>query len=104
MNPFWTVSLFWIATVVCIVIALAFVLPALLRARAGAGKAARPGINRKCFLSDLPSKQATEYFNARILLECAIAIGLPELNMNRPFPLVPEIGVGIERRFRTYGI
>ena len=45
MNPFWTVSLFWIATVVCIVVALAFVLPALLRTRVAAGKAARRDVN-----------------------------------------------------------
>ena len=45
MNPFWTVSLFWIATVVCVVVALAFVLPALLRARVAAGAAARRDVN-----------------------------------------------------------
>jgi len=45
MNPFWTVSLFWIATVVCVVVALAFVLPALLRTRVAAGKAARRDVN-----------------------------------------------------------
>jgi cytochrome c-type biogenesis protein CcmH len=45
MNPFWTVSLFWIATVVCVVVALAFVLPALLRARVAAGTAARRDVN-----------------------------------------------------------
>jgi cytochrome c-type biogenesis protein CcmH len=45
MNPFWTVSLFWIAVVVCIGIALAFVLPPLLRTRTAAGKAARRDVN-----------------------------------------------------------
>jgi cytochrome c-type biogenesis protein CcmH len=45
MNPFWTVSLFWIATVVCVVVALTFVLPALLRTRVAAGKAARRDVN-----------------------------------------------------------
>ena len=45
MNPFWTVSLFWIATVVCVVVALAFVLPELLRTRVAAGKAARRDVN-----------------------------------------------------------
>ncbi|NTV86576.1 MAG: c-type cytochrome biogenesis protein CcmI [Burkholderiaceae bacterium] len=45
MNPFWTVSLFWIATVVCVVVALAFVLPALLRTRVAAGTAARRDVN-----------------------------------------------------------
>jgi len=45
MNPFWTVSLFWVAAVVCIALALAFVLPTLLRARTAAGKAARRDVN-----------------------------------------------------------
>ncbi len=45
MNPFWTVSLFWIATIVCVAIALAFVLPALLRTRGTSGKAARREVN-----------------------------------------------------------
>jgi len=45
MNPFWTVSLFWIATFVCVVVALAFVLPALLRTRVAAGTAARRDVN-----------------------------------------------------------
>ncbi len=45
MNPFWTVSLFWGVTVVCVLIALAFVLPALLRTRAGTTKAGRREVN-----------------------------------------------------------
>jgi len=45
MNPFWTVSLFWIATAVCIAVALAFVLPPLLRKKDVAAKAARRDIN-----------------------------------------------------------
>lgn len=45
MNPFWTVSLFWIATAVCIAIALAFVLPPLLRRKDVVAKAARRDIN-----------------------------------------------------------
>jgi cytochrome c-type biogenesis protein CcmH len=45
MNPFWTVSLFWIATVVCVAVALSFVLPALLRARKPADTPARRDVN-----------------------------------------------------------
>jgi cytochrome c-type biogenesis protein CcmH len=45
MNPFWTVSLFWIAVVICIGVALAFVLPPLLRTRTAPGKAARRDVN-----------------------------------------------------------
>lgn len=46
LNPFWSVTLFWIAALVCVLIALAFVLPPLLRRReAAAAKAARRDIN-----------------------------------------------------------
>lgn len=45
MNPFWTVSLFWGTAVVCVLIALAFVLPALLRTRARTTQAARRDVN-----------------------------------------------------------
>lgn len=45
MNVFWAVSLFWIATVVCIALALAFVLPPLLRERTATGPAARRDVN-----------------------------------------------------------
>lgn len=45
MNPFWSVTLFWVASVVCVAIALAFVLPPLLRRKEIAAKAARRDIN-----------------------------------------------------------
>jgi cytochrome c-type biogenesis protein CcmH len=45
MNVFWAVSLFWIATVVCVALALAFVLPPLLRERIATGQAARRDVN-----------------------------------------------------------
>ena len=45
MNPFWSVSLFWIAAVACVAIALAFILPPLLRKKEVAAKAARRDIN-----------------------------------------------------------
>lgn len=45
MNPFWTVTLFWTAAAVCVLIALAFVLPPLLRRKEAAAKAARRDIN-----------------------------------------------------------
>lgn len=45
MNPFWTVTLFWITAAVCVLIALAFVLPPLLRRKGAAAKAARRDIN-----------------------------------------------------------
>jgi cytochrome c-type biogenesis protein CcmH len=58
MNPFWTVSLFWLATVVCVGVALAFVLPALLRARAGAATAARRDVNIAVFRDQLKELEA----------------------------------------------
>lgn len=58
MNPFWTVSLFWIATIVCVAIALAFVLPALLRVRAGAGKAARRDVNIAVYRDQMKEMEA----------------------------------------------
>lgn len=45
LNPFWTVTLFWGAAAVCVAIALAFVLPPLLRKKARVAKAARRDIN-----------------------------------------------------------
>ena len=45
MKPFWTVSLFWIATVACVAVALAFILPPLLRRKEVSMKAARRDIN-----------------------------------------------------------
>ncbi len=45
MNPFWTVSLFWIAAVASVAVALAFVLPPLLRRKETTLKAARRDIN-----------------------------------------------------------
>jgi cytochrome c-type biogenesis protein CcmH len=45
LNPFWSVTLFWVGAAVCVAIALAFVLPPLLRKKSGAAKAARRDIN-----------------------------------------------------------
>ncbi|MFO7543678.1 MAG: c-type cytochrome biogenesis protein CcmI [Thiobacillus sp.] len=58
MNPFWTVSLFWIGAVVCVVIALAFVLPALLRSKAAAGKADRREINIAVYRDQMKELEA----------------------------------------------
>lgn len=45
MNPFWTVTLFWTATVVSLIVALIFILPALMRARGADNKTARRDVN-----------------------------------------------------------
>jgi cytochrome c-type biogenesis protein CcmH len=39
LTPFWTVSLFWTAAAICVAMALAFVLPPLLRKRSAVEKA-----------------------------------------------------------------
>lgn len=58
MTPFWTVSLFWIAAVVCVAIALAFVLPPLLRKKAGEAKAARRDINIAVYRDQMKEMEA----------------------------------------------
>jgi cytochrome c-type biogenesis protein CcmH len=58
MNPFWTVSLFWIAAVACVAIALAFVLPPLLRRKALAAKAARRDINIAVYRDQMKEMEA----------------------------------------------
>lgn len=82
MNPFWTISLFWIAAVVCVVIALAFVLPALLRTRGGAGKAVRRDVNIAVYRDQMKEMDAdrangllsdAQYQSARRELEARLA-------------------------------
>jgi len=58
MNPFWTVSLFWIAVVACIALALAFVLPPLLRTRNPTGRAARRDVNIAVYRDQLKELEA----------------------------------------------
>lgn len=58
MNPFWSVSLFWIAAMVCVLIALAFILPALLRTRSGTQKAARRDVNIAVYRDQLKEIEA----------------------------------------------
>jgi cytochrome c-type biogenesis protein CcmH len=82
MNPFWTVSLFWIGAVVCVVIALALVLPALLRARSGPGKAGRRDINIAVYRDQLKELEAdrangllpeAQFQTAKLELEARLA-------------------------------
>ena len=82
MNPFWTVSLFWIAAVVCVVVALAFVLPALLRTRGGAGKAARRDVNIAVYRDQMKEMEAdrvngllseAQFQSAKLELEARLA-------------------------------
>jgi cytochrome c-type biogenesis protein CcmH len=82
MNPFWSVSLFWIAAVAFVALALAFVLPPLLRRRAAADTPARRDINIAVYrdqLKELEAERASgalaeEQFNAaRLELEARLA-------------------------------
>jgi cytochrome c-type biogenesis protein CcmH len=82
MNSFWTVSLFWIAAVACVVVALAFVLPALMRARSEEGKAARRDVNIAVYRDQLKEMEAdrangllsdAQYGRARTELEARLA-------------------------------
>jgi cytochrome c-type biogenesis protein CcmH len=58
MNPFWSVTLFWVAAVVCVAIALAFVLPPLLRKKEVAAKAARRDINIAVYRDQMKEMEA----------------------------------------------
>lgn len=58
MNPFWTVTAFWIAAAVCVLVALAFVLPPLLRRKEAATKAARRDINIAVYRDQMKEMEA----------------------------------------------
>jgi cytochrome c-type biogenesis protein CcmH len=58
MNPFWSVTLFWVAAVVCVAIALAFVLPPLLRKKQVEAKAARRDINIAVYRDQMKEMEA----------------------------------------------
>jgi len=82
MNPFWTVSLFWIAAVVCVVVAMAFVLPALLRTRGGADKAVRRDVNIAVYRDQMKEMEAdrtngllsgAQYQSVKLELEARLA-------------------------------
>jgi len=82
MNPFWTVSLFWGSAVVCVLIALAFVLPALLRTRARTTQAARRDVNIAVYRDQLKEMDAdrangllseAQYEAAKLELEARLA-------------------------------
>ncbi len=77
MNPFWTVSLFWIAVVVCIGVALAFVLPPLLRTRTAAGKAARRDVNIAVYRDQMKEIEADR--NNGMLTDAQFQVARQEL-------------------------
>lgn len=77
MNPFWSVTAFWLAAVACVAIALAFVLPPLLRKKAVAAKAARRDINIAVY-RDQMKEMETDRANG-LLSEEQFQIGKLEL-------------------------
>jgi len=58
MSTAWTVYLFWAAAAVCVAIALAFVLPPLLRRKVGEDKAARRDINIAVYRDQMKEMEA----------------------------------------------
>lgn len=82
MNPFWSVTLFWIAAAVSIAIALAFVLPPLLRKKELAAKAARRDINIAVYRDQMKEMDADrangllsdeQYQSSKLELESRLA-------------------------------
>lgn len=82
MSPFWSVSLFWIAAVACVAVALAFVLPPLLRRKAAEGKAARQDINIAVYRDQMREMEAdvtngllseAQFQTAKLELEARLA-------------------------------
>lgn len=82
LNPFWTVSLFWVATAVCVAVALAFVLPPLLRRKEAAAKAARKDINIAVYRDQMKEMEADrangllsedQFQTAKVELEARLA-------------------------------
>lgn len=82
LNPFWTVTFFWIGAAVCVAIALAFVLPPLLRRKEAAAKAARRDINIAVYRDQMKEMEADrangllsedQFQTAKVELEARLA-------------------------------
>lgn len=82
LNPFWSVALFWMAAAFCVLLALAFVLPPLLRRREVQTKAARRDINIAVYRDQLKELEAdrasgllseSQYHTAKLELEARLA-------------------------------
>ncbi len=82
MNPFWSVTLFWIAAVTCVAVALAFVLPPLLRKKEVDKKAARRDINIAVYRDQMKEMEAErangllaedQFQSAKLELEARLA-------------------------------
>jgi cytochrome c-type biogenesis protein CcmH len=82
MNPFWTVTLFWVVAAACVAVALAFLLPPLLRRKNAAAKAARRDINIAVYRDQLKEMEAdrsngllseAQFETAKLELEARLA-------------------------------
>jgi cytochrome c-type biogenesis protein CcmH len=82
LNPFWTVTFFWIGAAVCVAIALAFILPPLLRRKEAAAKAARKDINIAVYRDQMKEMEADlangllsedQFQTAKVELEARLA-------------------------------
>ncbi len=82
MSPFWSVSLFWIVSVLFVAIALALVLPPLLRRPSGPDKLGRREINIAVYRDQLQEMEADrangqladeQFHAARLELEARLA-------------------------------
>lgn len=98
MNPFLTVSLFWAATVVCVAVALAFVLPPLLRRKAREAKAARRDINIAVYRDQMKEMEADrtngllseeQFQTAKLELEARLAEDALAQNSVEAAPVSP---------------
>lgn len=86
MNGFWSVSLFWVFLFFLVAVALAFVLPPLLRRNVKSGAAGRKALNVEIYRSqlqeleaDLKSGELTEdqYQSARLEIEKRLSEDVP---------------------------
>lgn len=82
MNPFWSVTLFWGAAAAFVAVALAFVLPPLLRKREATAKAARRDINIAVYRDQMKEMEADrsnglltedQFQTAKVELEARLA-------------------------------
>lgn len=82
MNAFWSISLFWIAAALFVVVALAFVLPPLLRRKSATEKSDRRDVNIAVYRDQLKELEADrsngllsdeQFQGARLELETRLA-------------------------------
>ncbi|MEW6676776.1 MAG: c-type cytochrome biogenesis protein CcmI [Pseudomonadota bacterium] len=97
MSTAWTVYLFWAAAAACVAVALAFVLPPLLRRKAGEDKAARRDINIAVYRDQMKEMEADlanglltqdQFQTAKLELETRLAEDALAPEATQPAPAV----------------